>query len=223
MTTTPMQSSAYQSIPPTSELLEAVKPIRSLNNFDRLEHWIFIAVGVLTFVMFCASALLWLQLIGKGWTRPLALTLMTVIVVLISLWMISQLLEAALAWKAGFKPFADSVDARITREREWVDRLAQCDPTALREKAKHLDLEAKLITRRAAIGAAAVAITVTTLTFLDAGSKIPGWPKFTDAPVLICAAALGLSIGAIVLSILAGRLERVAGLMELAADRSKAN
>lgn len=212
--------SVFKAIPNTHELLSKIKSHRHKNIFDRIELHAFKALALL-----CSCG------IGVGiWTiffaTParvttfLALIITLCLLLIILIWGISQIVELTIALKAGFKPLTDEIDRRIKKERELIRELSICNPIELRERAKHLELEAKFKTRRAAIGVAAVAVVVAIRQWLESAIKTGYLPHWMDVSFFLNSGAIGFSIGSVIMAVYAGRLERVSGVLSLAADRS---
>ena len=150
----------------------------------------------------------------------LALLINIFLLLIILTWGISQIVELTVALKTGFKPLTDAVDERIKREKEVISELAACNPVELRERAKHLELEAKFKTRRAAIGVAAVAVVVAIRQWFESAIKTGYLSDRADITLFLNSGAIGLSIGSVIVAIYAGRLERISGVLSLAAERS---
>lgn len=212
--------SGFKTIPNTHELLSKIKSHRQKNIFDRIELHAFKALALL-----CSCG------IGVGiWTiffvtpAPvttfLALIITLCLLLIILIWGISQIVELTIALKAGFKPLTDEIDRRIKKEQELLRELSVCNPIELRERSKHLELEAKFKTRRAAIGLAAVAVLVAIRQWLELAIKTGYLPHWMDASFFLNSGAIGFSIGSVIMAVYAGRLERISGVLSLAADRS---
>ena len=212
--------SSVKAIPNTHELISKIKLHRHKNIFDRIESYAFKAI-LLLFVCGIGVAI-WKTLVT---TSAPAITFSALLITLLSLlivfvWGTSQIVEMIIALKAGFKPLTDEIDRRMEQEREMIRELAICNPIELRERAKHLELEAKFKTRRAAIGVAAVAVVVAIRQWLESAIKTGYLPQWMDVSFFLNSGAIGFSIGSVIIAIFAGRLERVSGVLSLAADRS---
>jgi hypothetical protein len=212
----PLDEPTYRTIPGTAELLEAVKRPgpKLLESSDKF----FGITGVALWLMMTA-----LILLGQryAWALTGAVWALMALLMLAIGWAIWQALEVLRAWRQGFTPHGEAIDQAIAKERQWIEKLVHCDPQALREHSNHLDLEAKQRTRRAGLTTVLLAIGVAAVSLLDTGEKAQFWSSPTWFKLGIQSSSLGFLIGALVLAVLAGRLERVAGLLTLAADRAE--
>ncbi|WJI14650.1 hypothetical protein MWN52_13575 [Pseudoxanthomonas winnipegensis] len=211
-----MDEPTYCVIPSTAALLEAVK--RPTPKFLEGSDKFFGITGVLAWLVMTA-----LLFLGQryAWALTGAVWALMGLLVLAIVWAIWQALEVLRAWRQGFTPHGEAIDQAIANERRWIEKLAYCDPQALREHSKHLDLEAKQRTRRAGLTTVLLAIGVAAVSLLDTGERAQFWSSPTWFKLAIQSSSLGFLIGALVLAVLAGRLERVAGLLALAADRAE--
>lgn len=212
--------SNFKAVPHTNELLSKIKSQRQKNVFDHIELNAFKALGVL--FVFGIAVGIWTSVFAStAQVREFLALLINIFLLLIILtWGISQIVELTVALKTGFKPLTDAVDERIKREKEVISELAACNPVELRERAKHLELEAKFKTRRAAIGVAAVAVVVAIRQWFESAIKTGYLSDRADITLFLNSGAIGLSIGSVIVAIYAGRLERISGVLSLAADRS---
>ena len=93
--------------------------------------------------------------------------------------------EAVQAIRAGFRPAAAKIDRTIEREREIIAELQGCAPRELREKAKHYDLEAKLLVRRTGLVTVIAAMGVVALNLQSTGERAKFWGNPESTSILV--------------------------------------
>jgi len=214
-----MPESKYSSIPTTFQMLQKIKRPKKVGKLERVENYVFL--GLLSLLLFglgvaAAGNLEW---ISKPNAKAILLvTLLVMAVAFLALGLL-QITQVILAWKEGYEPMAERIDAAISKESQILDDLIKCNPQTLRERSRHLDLENKLLSRRAGLSTFFGAIGVVLINLFDAGEKVNMWPNPANAKFFVYAGSLGILIGSVVVFVLAGKLERIAGLFGLAADR----
>ncbi|MCC5092536.1 hypothetical protein D0A38_02510 [Xanthomonas campestris pv. incanae] len=214
-----MTDSTFSPIPSTFQMLQKIKRPKRVSKLERIENYIFLGLLALTLFglgVVAADNFDWIS-------RPTAKDILLVVLLVMAIGFLAlgllQIAQVILAWKEGYEPMADRIDMVISAESEILDELGTCNPQTLRERSKHIDLENKLLTRRAGLSTFFGAIGVVLVNLFDAGEKINMWSNPANAKVFVYAGSLGILIGSIVVFILAGKLERIAGLLALAADR----
>jgi hypothetical protein len=65
------------------------------------------------------------------------------------------------------------------------------------------------------------AIAFGLINLLDTAAKASIWPELSHARLFVYTGSLGILIGSLLLVIFVGKLERIAGLYALAAERTK--
>ncbi|MDX6081208.1 hypothetical protein SIL81_07995 [Xanthomonas campestris pv. incanae] len=200
-------------------MLQKIKRPKRVSKLERIENYIFLGLLALTLFglgVVAADNFDWIS-------RPTAKDILLVVLLVMAIGFLAlgllQIAQVILAWKEGYEPMADRIDMVISAESEILDELGTCNPHTLRERSKHIDLENKLLTRRAGLSTFFGAIGVVLVNLFDAGEKVNMWSNPANAKVFVYAGSLGILIGSIVVFILAGKLERIAGLFGLAADR----
>ncbi|WP_349812264.1 hypothetical protein [Xanthomonas hortorum] len=200
-------------------MLQKIKRPKRTGKLERIENYIFFGLLALTIFglgVFAAGNFEWIS-------KPNAKDILVVILLVMAVGFLAlgllQIAQVFLAGKEGYEPMAERIDTAISMESKILDELGTCNPQTLRERSKHIDLENKLLTRRAGLSTFFGAISVVLINLFDAGEKVNMWANPAIAKVFVYAGSLGILIGSIVVFILAGKLERIAGLFALAADR----
>lgn len=214
-----MTDSTFSPIPSTFQMLQKIKRPERAGKLERFEKYIFrgmMALLLFAFGVVAASNLAW---ISNTNAKNVLIVALPALVAVFLVFGLLQIIQVIVAWKEGYEPMTDRIDTAISRESEIMDELGTCNPQTLRERSKHIDLENKLLTRRAGLSTFFGAIGVVLVNLFDAGEKVNIWSNPANAKVFVYAGSLGILIGSIVVFILAGKLERIAGLFGLAADR----
>lgn len=216
-----MADNKKHPIPSMFEMLQRTKRPKHVSKFDRVENYsigTLLALGVLVLGTWMLSTLGWIGLVTTK--IVLSCTVVTMIAV-VAVWGITQIIQGIEAWRAGDRPIAERIDAAIIREREILNDLAQCDRQELRERSQHVELEAKVLGRRAGLFTVIGAIAVVLINIFDAAEKAKVWPELPHARLFVYTGSLGILIGSFLLVILVGKLERISGLFALAASRQQ--
>lgn len=122
--------------------------------------------------------------------------------------------------KSGFKQAVKTTEDRIAHEEKIIEELALYPRELTREKAKLLDLEAKRWIRRSGMGAAFSAASAAGINLLGAiitSSNIKAIGQIPSTAVY--ALMFGLLLGSALVFSFAAKMERVAGILSIAADR----
>lgn len=184
-----------------------------------MELWCGRAAVIAIAALFMAEAFSRFDLVSHR-TLKMANTISFALLILVFLaWAVTQLVEMVIAFKAGFRPLADAVDATLKWERELICELAKYPSIELRERAKHLELRVKRLHRRASIVGILTAISAIAVNVHDVGIKASLWVSFEVVKLFVYAASIGLLVGTLVVAVFSGRLEHIVGLLMLAADR----
>jgi hypothetical protein len=216
-----MDAAIKRPLPSTYEMLERTKHPKIVSKFDRVQNYSFfalMALALLTLVLWGLSSHDW---VSQGTVSSLLLFIIGAMILIVVIWGTSQFIEAYRAWKAGYRPMAERIDAATANERVILGELEQFDSQELRERSKHLELDVKVLGRRAGLATITSAIALALISLLDTATKASIWPELPYARFLVYAGSLGFLIGSLLLVILIGRLERIAGLFALAADRTR--
>lgn len=215
-----MTERLFAPIPSTSELLTKIKrPTRKRSTVAEVARWFFYLLLALAFVMWISAGLSIIGLISVTTTRYVLTILMTMLALTFWVWLIAQTLDVFLSLRAIYRLAAEEVDKNILLEQGVIATLTRCEPHGLREHGKLLDLRAKVLTRRSQMGAALSAICAVLIKLREAGEKSAVWANFQDVELFVLAGSLGVLIGAAAIIMFAGQLERLSGLLTLAADR----
>lgn len=216
-----MDEPAKRPVPSTYEMLERTKRPKIVSRFDRIENYSFAGLLILGLLVLVTWGLNSYSGVSQGTIKLLLSGIILAMVLIVAIWGTTQIIEAYMAWKAGYQPMATRIDAAAANERAILDELMQCDPQQLRERSKHLELEIKALGRRAGLATIATAIALALINLLDTAAKASIWPQLPYASLFVYAGCLGILIGSLLLVILVGKLERTAGLFALAAERTK--
>jgi len=208
-------------IPSTWQLLMSIKrPPKERTTIAKLESltfWVLLALAVAMLAVAGLAALGWLIDTALR-VAVFAVVVPTYLAVLFFAGL--QVIDMVILLRTGQRRAAERVDADIARELNVIDELQACDATALRERSKHLELEAKRLTRRSGMATVLSALGVVTINLGDAGRRAALWGDSPSLALFVHAATLGLLLGAAALVLWTGKLERIAGLLGLAADRT---
>ena len=153
-------------------------------------------------------------------TRYTLMVLLVVFVATFLVWAVAQMVDMFLTLKGGYRRAAAHVDEDILLERAVIAQLTTCDPTLLREHGKQMDMKAKLLTRRSQMGTVLAAVGAVVINLQAAGESADIWGKLQGVSPLVLAGSFGVLTGAAALVMFAGQLERLSGLLLLAADRA---
>ncbi|CAD1789559.1 hypothetical protein CPBF426_23670 [Xanthomonas arboricola pv. juglandis] len=215
-----MAEHLFAPIPSTAELLTKIKrPREERSTAAKVERWCFYAALVIAVLMAAAAGLGVTGILTADTTRAVLMILMIVLAADFLIWCVTQIVDMVLTLKAGYLGAATRVDEDIMLEQKIIASLTRCEPIRLREHGKQLDLKAKLLTRRSQMGTVLSAVGVVAINLKEAGEKASIWGKLQDVPPFVFAGSLGVLIGAAAIIMLAGQLERLSGLLMLAADR----
>lgn len=208
------------SIPKTGELLRFLKrPPRDRSNAAKIERGCMVA-GMIVVVLIVATAGLGLVgLLSRPVTRYTLMALLVVFIATFFVWAVAQMVDMFLTLKAGYRRAAEHVDEEILLERAVIAQLTSCDPTLLREHGKQMDMKAKLLTRRSQMGTVLAAVGAVVINLQAAGESADIWEKLQGVSPMVLAGSFGVLTGAAALIMFAGQLERLSGLLLLAADR----
>ena len=214
-----MTSEAQQSIPSTFEMIQRTKRPKVVSRLERVDNYslgALLGLGLLVLGTYWLGTLKWISLVSAE--RVLVCAVVAMVGVVVS-WGAAQIIGVAAAWKAGYRPAAERIDAGIALETQILDELARCNPRELRERSQHLELEAKVLSRRAGLFTVTSAIAVVLINLFDKAERAKLWPELPIARVFVYTGSLGILSGSLLLVILVGKLERISGLFELAARR----
>ncbi|WMJ69251.1 hypothetical protein [Stenotrophomonas sp. 24(2023)] len=215
-----MTDPTHAPLPSTAELLRRLQlPPASRGGFKRAERW------------FMGGSLVAIALIGlivtvtvTGWVvvphaRAIVALLYLVLLLGYTVCVALSLVEIVRHLRRGFSGAAANTDRAIARSGEIIASLAGHPRPVLREQARLLELEAKSCTRRAALGAALNTLAAVALNLVGAFAQAgtPALPAFV--PMMVYALMTGALIGSALLGVYGGRLEKLAGLYQIAADR----
>lgn len=216
-----MTDNAQHPIPSTFEMLQRTMRPKIVSRFERVENYLLGALFCLALLVLGTwglSAMNWINLAAAKFA--LAFIVVTMVVV-VAVWGTTQIIEGIGAWRAGYHPIAERIDSAIIREGEILSELEKCNPQELRERSQHLELEAKVLGRRAGLFTVTGAIAVVLINISDAAEKAKIWPELSQAKIFVYTGSLGILIGSLLLVIFVGKLERISGLFALAANRRK--
>ncbi|WP_379655642.1 hypothetical protein [Pseudoxanthomonas sp. UC19_8] len=215
-----MDAPDYAPIPNTLAFLDKLKrPSKPPSVFDRIERGVFKVTLVLAGFMLVAAGLGVLGVLSREVIRLLTMSILIAILALFLVWAISQIVEMLLALRTGYRRAANRVDQDIEQDDAIVQELTLCDPFRLRERSKHLEAKAKRLTRQAGMGPVIAAIGVVVINFQDSAEKAELFARLKSVPLFIYSGSLGVLLGAAALTVFAGKLEHIAGLLAIAADR----
>lgn len=207
-------------IPDTAELLALLKrPRKERSIVAKIERWCVVVGTVIGVLILVVAGLGLAEILTRSITRYSLMILLIAFVTTIFALGLTQIVDVFLTLKAGYRKAAAHVDADILLERTIIIRLTRCEPTLLREHGKQLDIKAKLLTKRSQMGAALAAVGAVVINLQAAGENAAIWGKFQLVTPLVLAGSFGVLAASAALIMFAGQLERVSGLVILAADR----
>jgi hypothetical protein len=210
----------FAPIPSTLELLGLLKrPRKERSKAAKIERWCLVASGIIALLILVAAGLGFAGILTKYATRYCMIALLVAFVGTFFVWAITQFVDMFLTLKDGYRKAAGQVDEDILIERAVIAGLTRCEPAVLREHGKQLDLKAKLLTRRSQMGTVLAAVGAVVINLQAAGENAAIWGKFQFVPPLVLAGSFGVLIGSAALIMFAGQLERLSGLLTLAAER----
>jgi hypothetical protein len=215
-----MTDSNFAPIPSTAELLALLKrPRKKRSIAAEVERWCIGAGIVIAVLILGVAGLGFAEILSKSLTRYSLIALSVTLIAIFFAWAVTQFVDMFLTLKAGYRKAAAQVDEDILVERMAIVRLTQCQPALLREHSKQLDMKAKLLTRRSQMGTVLAAVGAVVINLQAAGENAAFWGKFHVVAPMVLAGSFGVLIGAAMLIMFAGQLERLSGLLALAADR----
>lgn len=210
----------FAPIPSTAELLMKTKaPARRRSTVDKIELVAFFVLALVAVLLLIVAGLVGFELISDATAKFLILVLICSIVITALTWAISQIVDLFLSLKSGFRIAALQIDEGIRRDQDTITEWARCDPAQLRERSKLFDLRVKLLTRRTNMTTVFTAIGVLVINLQDAGEKAALWGKLQAIPPFVLSGSLGILLGTLAVIVYTGRIERISGLLALAADR----
>lgn len=219
-----MNDTDFAPIPITRELLALLKrPRKERSKADKIERWCIVAAGIIAVLILVTAGLGFAEILTNSATRYSLMALPVAFVGIFFVWAVTQFVDMFLTLKAGYRKAAAQVDEDILLERSMIVGLTHCEPTLLREHGKQLDLKAKLLTRRSQMGTVLAAVGAVFINLQAAGENAAIWGKFQGIPPLVFAGSFGVLIGAAALIMFAGQLERLSGLLILAAERGESS
>ncbi len=208
-------------IPETRELLILLKrPPRDRSSIGKIEQGCMVA-GMILVVLILATAGFGLAgILSRPVTRYTLMALLVIFAATFLVWALTQIVDLFLTLKAGYRKAAAKVDEDILLERAVIASLARCDPTLLKEHGKQMDIKAKLLTRRSQMGSVLATVCAVVINLQAAGESADIWGKFQGISPVVLAGSFGVLTGSAALIMFAGQLERLSGLLLLAADRA---
>ncbi len=213
-------STPHTPIPSTADfLVKLKKPKKAPTVFKKIEQALFVTTLVLACVMFLGAGVGAVGWIPQDVARLFAMIMLILVALTFLLWAITQILEMVWAVRAGFGPIAERTDREAEQDLTVVQSLAGCDPFRLREKSKLLDGKAKRLTRQAGMGSVIATIGAVVISFQTSAEKAEMLVQLRELPLFVYSGSLGALLGAAALTVFAGKLEHIAGLLTLAADR----
>ncbi|WP_295929841.1 hypothetical protein [uncultured Xanthomonas sp.] len=209
----------YAPIPNTLAFLNKLKRPKPPSAFDRIQRFVFKATLAFGGVILVAAVLGFLGLLSKEVTRFLTMLPLIGVLTLFLIWAISQIVEMLLAVRTGYHNAANSLDRDIEHDDVVVQELTACDPFKLRERSKHMEAKSKRLTRQAGMGSVIAAIGAVVINFQTSAEKAEMLVHAKDLPLFVYSGSLGVLLGAAALTVFASKLEHIASLLSLAADR----
>ncbi|WP_033485222.1 hypothetical protein [Xanthomonas phaseoli] len=215
-----MSTSHYTPIPSTAAMLVKLKkPKKAPTIFNKIEQGLFVATLVLACIMFLGAGVGVAGWIPRDDARLFAMVMLILVAVTFLLWAVTQILRVILDIRAGFGPIAERTDGEVEQELAFVQGLTQCDPSKLKERSKLLEGKAKRLTRQAGMGTVIATIGAVVINFQTSAERAEMLVQLRNLPLFVYSGSLGALLGAAALTVFAGKLEHIAGLLALAADR----
>lgn len=202
-------------------------PKRKGSTNEKAHRLIFFVLALLLLAIVVIAALKVLEWTYIPYAAHLVLGLYVLLVLVYAGWVALLLAEVFNELKAGFRRAAEGTDGRIAHEETVIKWLTQYPCSQVREKSKLVELEAKRWTRRAGIGAAVGAASTVGLNLLGAALKMSATPApgegaaglLNGVTFAVYALMFGVLLGSTMVYVFAARREKVAGILQIAAER----
>lgn len=208
-------------IPKTGELLTLLKrPPRDRSSAAKIERACMVAGVIIAVLILATAGLGFAEVMTRPMTRYTLMVLLIIFVATFLVWALTQIVEMFLTLKAGYRRAAARVDEDILLEQAVITSLTRCDPSLLREHGKQMDMKAKLLTRRSQMGTVLATVGAVVINLQAAGESAAIWGKFQGISPMVLAGSFGVLTASAALIMFAGQLERLSGLLLLAADRA---
>lgn len=208
-------------IPKTGELLTLLKrPPRDRSSAAKIERGCMVAGVIIAVLILATAGLGFAGVMSRPMTRYTLMVLLIIFVATFLAWALTQIVEMFLTLKAGYRRAAAHVDEDILLEQAVITSLTRCDPSLLREHGKQMDMKAKLLTRRSQMGTVLATVGAVVINLQAAGESAAIWGKFQGISPMVLAGSFGVLTASAALIMFAGQLERLSGLLLLAADRA---
>lgn len=208
-------------IPKTGELLALLKrPPRDRSSAAKIERGCMVAGVIIAVFILATAGLGFAGVLSRPVTRYTLMVLLIIFVATFLAWALTQIVELFLTLKAGYRRAAAHVDEDILLEQAVITSLTRCDPSLLREHGKQMDMKAKLLTRRSQMGTVLATVGAVVINLQAAGESAAIWGKLQGISPMVLAGSFGVLTASAALIMFAGQLERLSGLLLLAADRA---
>ncbi len=208
------------AVPRISSMLARIKRPKVAAPFSRTENYV--VAGMVLLFLLCLGCI---QLVESAFlsmesARSLALPMIALIILLGAVFAVIQVIQVFQLVFNGGMDMADRIDANVDLDSVFVEELSRCEAEQLDRHSKLIDQEAKLRFRRAGLASGASTISALIINLLSSGSgnQALGW--IDSAKLIITCCSLGMLIGSVMVMIFAGKLEKVSGLLRLAAEKS---
>lgn len=209
------------AFPSTYELLTRIQPnkktIFATKNTDRYAFGAGALLIFLIFIFIAAGKIGWMTMqLAKYW----AISLYGALILIYLSYTTLQLIAIFKQLKSGFKQAVKTTEDRIAHEEKIIKELAIYPHDLVREKSKLLDLDAKRWMRRSGMGAAFSAASAAGINLLGAVITNSSMKAISHIPsTAVYALMFGLLLGSALVFSFAAKLENVAGILSIAADR----
>lgn len=215
-----MSTPHYAPIPSTADfLVKLKKPKKAPTIFQKIEQGLFAATLVFACIMFLGAGVGIAGWIPQDVARLFAMIMLILVALAFLLWAAIQILQLILEVRSGFGPIAERTDTEAEQDLAVVQSLTRCDPFRLREQSKLLEGKAKRLTRQAGMGSVIAAIGAVVIKFQTSAEQAEMLVQLRELPLFVYSGSLGVLLGAAALTAFAGKLEHIAGVLSLAADR----
>ncbi len=208
------------AVPRISSMLARIKRPKVAAPFSRTENYV--VAGMVLLFLLCVGCI---QLVEAGLLslesgRSLALPMAAVIILLGAVFAVVQVIQVAQLVLNGWSDMAGRIDVNVELDSAFVEDLSRCEAEELDRHSKLIDQEAKFLSRRAGLASGASTISALVINLLSVGSGNQALEWVDGAKLIITCCSLGMLIGSAMVMIFAGKLEKISGLLKLAAERS---
>lgn len=226
-----MNGSNAKQLPSISGMLAMIKrpqERKSPETFDKIMLIVLIVLFLAIGVFVAIAKLGWMEM---SVARTAVLVLLAGLWISYIIWVGHFILAYVRQLRHGYKAASEETERRVSHELSVLDTFARYPEKTLKEAGRLVELEAKRWTRRGGVGAAFAAAFAVGLNLMNASIKLeevfPNSETVANVAaaitVTVYASTFGILLGAAMIYAFASRLEKLAGLLSLAAERAAQN